>query len=57
MMNLFKHLFLELNTDGVGFLQEDGVAPQLIPEGGELVKAPLSERPQSQLGLTHSPRH
>lgn len=57
MMSLFKHLFLEFHTDCVGFLQEDGVAPQLIPEGGELVEAPLSERPQGQLGLSYSPRH
>lgn len=52
-----KHLFLELNTDSVSLFKEDGVAPKLIPEGGELVETPLSERPQSQLGLTHCPRH
>lgn len=52
-----KHLFLEFHTDCVGFLQEDGVAPQLIPEGGELVETPLSKCPQSQFGLSHSPRH
>ncbi len=52
-----KHLFLQLHADGIGLFEEDGVAPQQIPERRELVETPFSERPHSQLGLTHRPRH
>ena len=48
-------LFLELHTDGVGFLEEDGVPPEQVPQGGELIETPLTERPQSQLGLSRGP--
>lgn len=51
------HLFLQLHTDSISLFEEDGVAPKLIPERRELVETPLSERPQSQLGLAHRPRH
>lgn len=51
------HLFLQLHTDRISLFEEDGVAPKLIPERGELVETPLPERPQSQLGLSHRPRH
>lgn len=52
-----KYLFLQLHTNSISFFEEDGIAPKLIPEGGELVETPLSEGPQSQLGLAHCPRH
>lgn len=54
---LTSHLLLEFHTDSVGLLEEDGVAPEQIPEWGELVETPLSERPQRQLSLTLRPRH
>lgn len=50
-------LLLEFHTDGVGLLQEDGVAPQQVPEGGELVAPPLAEAPHSQLSLPLRPLH
>lgn len=53
----FPDLLFQLNADSIGFLEEDGVAPKQIPERRELVETPLSESPQSQLGLTHGPRH
>lgn len=52
-----SNLFLQLHTDSIGLLEEDGVAPEKIPERRELVETPLSERPQSQLGLMLRPRH
>lgn len=51
------YLLLKLHTDGVGFLEEDGVAPQQVPEGGELVETPLTERPGCKLHLTLCPRN
>lgn len=57
MFDSYKHLFLQLHTDSIGLFEEDGVAPKQIPERGELVETPLSERPQSQLCLTLRPRH
>ena len=50
-------LLLELHTDGVGFLEEDGVAPEQVPQGGELIETPLTERPQGQLCLSRGPGH
>lgn len=54
---MFSHLLLQLHTDSVSLLEKDGVAPKQIPERRELVETPLSESPQSQLGLSLSPRH
>lgn len=50
-------LLLELHTDGVGLLQEDGVPPQQVPQRRELVTAPLPEAPHSQLSLPLRPLH
>lgn len=48
-------LLLELDTDGVGLLQEDGITPQQVSQGGELVRPPLAEAPQGQLRLLLGP--
>ena len=52
---MFPDLLLELHADGVGLLQEDGVAPQQVPQGGELVRPPLAEAPHGQLHLLRRP--
>lgn len=52
-----KHLFLQLHADSIRLFEKDSIAPKLIPERGELIETPLSECPQSQLGLTRCPRH
>lgn len=52
-----KYLFLQLHTNSISLFKEDGIAPKLIPEGGELVETPFSEGPQSQFGLAHCPWH
>ena len=49
------HLFLELHADGVGLLEEDGIAPQQVPQRCELVPLPLPEGPQCQLALSLGP--
>ena len=49
------HLLLELHADGVGLLEEDGVAPQQVPQRRELVPLPLPEGPQCQLALPLCP--
>ena len=53
----YVYLLLELNADGVGLLEEDGVPPEQVAERGELVEAPLPEGPQSELRLAGGPRH
>lgn len=40
-------LFLKLHTDSIGFLEEDGVAPELISQWRELIETPFSKCPQS----------
>lgn len=50
-----RHLLLELHTDGVGLLEEDGIAPEQVPQRRELVPLPLAEGPQSQLALALCP--
>jgi hypothetical protein len=37
-------------------LEKDGVAPEVVPERGELVDAPLVPGPARQLVLTLAPR-
>lgn len=49
------HLLLELHANGVGFLEEDGVAPQQVPQRRELVPLPLPEGPERQLTLPLRP--
>lgn len=49
------HLLLELHADGVGLLEEYGVAPQQVPQRCELVPLPLSEGPQCQLAFPLGP--
>jgi hypothetical protein len=38
---VWGYLFAQLNRNGVGFLEEDGVAPQNVPQGRELMPFPL----------------
>lgn len=54
-MARLAHLLLELHADGVGLLEEDGVAPQQVPQRRELVPLPLPEGPQRQLALPLRP--
>jgi len=54
---LSTHLLLQLHTNGVGFLEEDGVAPEQVTEGGELVPFPLPKGPEGQLELPLRPLH
>lgn len=49
------HLLLEFHADGIGLLEEDGIAPQQVPQGRELVPPPLPEGPQRQLTLPLCP--
>lgn len=56
-LTVLSYLFLQLHTDSISLLEEDGVAPKQVPERGELVETPFSERPQSQLSLPLRPRH
>ena len=51
------HLFLELHADGVGLLEEDGIAPQQVPQRCELVPLPLPEGPLGQLKFMLCPRN
>lgn len=51
------HLLLQLHTDGIGFLEEDGIAPEQVTEGGELVPLPLPKGPEGQLKLPLRPLH
>ena len=46
---------LQLDRDGVGLLQEDGVAPKVVAQGCELVTPPLGEAPRRQLVLAVRP--
>ena len=46
---------LELDRDGVGLLQEDGVAPEVVAQRGELVLPPLGEAEHRQLVLALRP--
>lgn len=46
---------LQLDGDGVGLLHEDGVAPQVVAQGCELVTPPLGEAPGRQLVLAVGP--
>ena len=46
---------LELDRDGVGLLEEDGVAPEVVPERGELVLPPLGEAVRRKLVLALRP--
>lgn len=55
--NAQTYFLLQLNTNGVGLFQVDGVSPQLVTEGGELMEAPLPEGPLGQLKLVLGPRH
>ena len=48
---LLKKSFLPLTN-----LEKDGVAPEVVPERGELVDAPLVPGPARQLVLALAPR-
>lgn len=52
---VLKYLFLEFDRDGVGLLQEDGVAPQVVPQRGELVELPLAPCVRCQFKLSFCP--
>lgn len=54
---LGTHLLLQLHTDGIGFLEKDGIAPEQVTEGSELVPFPLPKGPESQLELPLCPLH
>lgn len=54
-MSAGPHLLLQLYTDGVGLLEEDGIAPKQVPQRCELVPLPLTEGPQRQLALPLCP--
>lgn len=51
------HLLLQLHADSIGFLEEDGIAPEQVAEGGELVPLPLPKGPEGQLELPLCPLH
>lgn len=50
-----SYLFLELHTNGVGLLQEDGVPPKQVTQRCELVVLPLAEAPHCQVSFPLSP--
>lgn len=49
------YLLFKLHGNGVGFLKEDGVTPQVIPQGRELVMLPLSPCMSCQFELLLGP--
>lgn len=51
------HLLFQLHADGIGLLEEDGVAPEQVTEGGELVPLPLPEGPEGELEFPLCPLH
>lgn len=51
------HLLLQLHADGIGFLEEDGIAPEQVTEGGELVPLPLPKGPEGELEFPLCPLH
>lgn len=51
------HLLFQLHADGIGFLEEDSVAPEQVTEGGELVPLPLPKGPEGELEFPLCPLH